>query len=70
MLGEELWITQRPHDAAMVVSVATSAAAAGGVIAARRRRLRPAVIAVAAQMALTMLYWQQMVRYLDRQEPS
>lgn len=68
MLGEELWITRRPRDAAMVVSGATSVAAAVGVLAARRRRLRPAVIAVAAQMALTMLYWQQMVRYLERHD--
>lgn len=68
MLGEELWITRRPRDAAMVVSAATSVTAAVGVVAARRRRLRPAVIAVAVQMALTMVYWQQMVRYLERQE--
>lgn len=68
MLGEELWIARRPHDAAMVVSVATSVAAAAGVLAARRHRLGPAVIAVAAQMALTMLYWQQMVGYLARQD--
>lgn len=67
MLGEELWISRRPRDAAMVVSVATSVAAVVGVAAARRRQLRPAVIAVAVQMALTMLYWQQMVRYLARQ---
>lgn len=67
MLGEELWISRRPRDSAMVVSVATSAAAAVGVVAARRRQVRPAVIAVAVQMALTMLYWQQMVRYLARQ---
>lgn len=67
MLGEELWISRRPRDAAMVVSVATSVAAAVGVVAARRRHLRPAAIAVAVQMALTMLYWQQMVRYLARQ---
>ncbi|PJE18964.1 MAG: hypothetical protein CK429_01860 [Mycobacterium sp.] len=69
MLGEELWITRRPRDAAMLVSGVTSVAAAAGVLAARRRRLRPAVIAVAAQMALTMVYWQQMVRYLERREP-
>jgi hypothetical protein len=70
MLGEELWITHRPRDAAMLVSVVTSAVSARAVIAARRRQLKPAVIAVAAQMALTMLYWQLMVRYLDRQEPA
>lgn len=67
MLGEELWISRRPRDAATAVSGATSAAALGAVLAARRRRLRPALIAVAVQMALTLVYWQQMVRYLERQ---
>lgn len=67
MLGEELWISRRPRDAAALVSAATSAAALGAVLAARRRRLRPALIAVAVQMALTLVYWQQMVRYLERQ---
>ncbi|MEE3753271.1 DUF6653 family protein [Mycobacterium intracellulare] len=67
MLGEELWISRRPRDAATAVSGTTSAAALGAVLAARRRRLRPALIAVAVQMALTLVYWQQMVRYLERQ---
>lgn len=66
MLGEELWISRRPRDAATLVSAATSAAALGAVLAARRHRLRPALIAVAVQMALTLVYWQQMVRYLER----
>lgn len=67
MLGEELWISDRPRDAAMLVSAATSAAALVAVVAARRHRLRPALIALVVQMALTLVYWQQMVRYLDRQ---
>lgn len=67
MLGEELWITRRPRDAAMVVSALTSAAALGAVVAARRHRPLPAAIATAAQMALTLVYWQQMVRYFERQ---
>ncbi|BBY10512.1 hypothetical protein MMARJ_12520 [Mycobacterium marseillense] len=67
MLGEELWISRRPRDAATVVSGATSAAALGAVLAARRHRLRPALSAVAVQMALTLVYWHQMVRYLERQ---
>jgi hypothetical protein len=41
------------------------------VIAARRRRLRPAAIATAVQMTLTMVYWAQMVRYFDdHQQPG
>lgn len=67
MLGEELWITRRPRDAAMVVSAASSAAAVVGIVAARRHRLLPALIAVALQMALTLVYWEQMVRHFERQ---
>jgi hypothetical protein len=66
MLGEELWISRRPRDAAMLVSAVTSAAAVSAVVAARRRRPIPAAIATAVQMALTLVYWEQMVRYFDR----
>jgi hypothetical protein len=67
MLGEELWITRRPRDAAMAVSALGSAVALGAVVAARRRRLIPAAAATGVQMALTMVYWAQMVRYFDRE---
>jgi hypothetical protein len=68
MLGEELWITRRPKDAALAVSAATSIAAVTAVVAARQHRLGTAAAATAAQMTLTLVYWQQMVRYLDRQQ--
>ena len=67
MLGEELWITHRPRDAAMVVSAVTSAVALSAVIAALRHRLIPAAVATAVQMALTLVYWEQMARYFDHQ---
>lgn len=67
MLGEELWISRRPRDAAMLVSAVTSAVALTGVVAAWRRRRTAAAIAIAVQMGLTLVYWQQMVRYFDRQ---
>ncbi len=67
MLGEELWISRRPRDAAMFVSVVTSVAALTAVVAARRHRLGPALSATAVQMALTLVYWEQMVRYRERQ---
>lgn len=66
MLGEELWISRRPRDAALLVSAVTSAAALTALLAARRRRPIPAAIATAVQMALTLVYWEQMVRYFDR----
>ncbi|OBK28558.1 hypothetical protein A5634_20260 [Mycobacterium asiaticum] len=70
MLGEELWISGRPRDAAVVISGVASAVSACAVVAARRRRLKPAVVAVTVQMALTMVYWQLMVRYFERRQPS
>jgi hypothetical protein len=66
MLGEELWISRRPRDAAMLVSALASAASLSAVISARRHRLVPAAIATVVQMALTLVYWEQMVRYFER----
>ena len=66
MLGEELWISRRPRDAAMVVSALASTASLVAVISARRQRLVGASIATAVQMALTLVYWEQMVRYFER----
>jgi hypothetical protein len=66
MLGEELWITHRPKDSATVLSVVASLLAVAALIAARRHRAVLAAVTTAAQMTLTLVYWQQMVRYLDR----
>lgn len=66
MLGEELWITNRPKDSATALSALTSIIAVVAIIAARQRWGVVAAVATAAQMALTLVYWQQMVRYLDR----
>ena len=66
ILGEELWIAQRPKDAGWTVSIATSIAAVCAIVAAWRRRLRPALTATVLQMALTLVYWELMVRFLER----
>lgn len=66
MLGEERWISGGPRDAAVVVSAATSVAAVAALVAARRHRLGTALAWTALQMALTLVYWQQMVRYWER----
>lgn len=68
MLGEELWITDRPRDAALGVNAAATAAGVAALVAARRRRAAPAATATAAQMALLLAYWELMVRYLDRHQ--
>ncbi|MGH3636003.1 DUF6653 family protein [Mycobacterium sp.] len=67
MLGEERWITERPKDAAVAVSAVTSVAAVVAIVAARGHRLRPAAAATVVQMALTLVYWQQMVRFYRRE---
>jgi hypothetical protein len=51
----------------MAVSAVTSAASLTAVIAARRHRLGPAAIATLVQMTLTLVYWEQMVRYFERE---
>jgi hypothetical protein len=70
--GEELWISRRPRDGATVIGGLTSATALVAVVAARRHRLLPAATATALQMSLTLVYWEQMVRYLERerQDPA
>lgn len=66
MLGEEQWIIARPRDAALLVNLAGGAATAAALLNARRRRLLPTVIATVVAMALTMGYWELMVRYFGR----
>ncbi|MGW0732176.1 DUF6653 family protein [Streptomyces sp. NPDC002851] len=68
MLGEEMWLVERPRDAAMAVNAAASAASLAALIAARRRRLGPAAAATAAEMALLLVYWELMVRHYDRHQ--
>ncbi|MFI6574741.1 DUF6653 family protein [Nocardiopsis sp. NPDC050513] len=65
MLGEEIWLTDRPRDAALAVNAAASAVGLVAVVAARRRRLAPAATASAASMALLLVYWELMARYYD-----
>lgn len=70
ILGEELWSTERPKDTAAILTGLTSLAAVGAIAASARRRPVPAVVACAAQMALTLVYWELMARYWDRYRTS
>jgi hypothetical protein len=65
VLGEELWIVERPRDAAMAVNAGSAALLAAALIAASKRALGPAVAATAGTMALIMVYWKQMADYYD-----
>jgi hypothetical protein len=67
VLGEELWITERPRDTAMAVNAAATLAGITALIAARRHRAAPAAGATAVLMALLLVYWRLMARYYDQQ---
>ena len=67
VLGEELWITERPRDAAMAVNAAATLAGITALIAARRRRAAPAAGATAVMMALLLGDWRLMARYYNQQ---
>lgn len=66
ILGEELWSTARPKDTAAIVTGLTSLTALGAIVTSVRRRPVWAAVACAAQMALTLVYWEQMARYWER----
>lgn len=68
LLGEELWLIDRPRDAALGVNAAATTAWGIAVLAARRHRPVSAATATAVQMALLLVYWELMVRYLDRHQ--
>jgi hypothetical protein len=65
VLGEEMWILERPRDAAMAVNAGATACLAAALIGARKRALVPAAGATAGAMALIMVYWKQMADYYD-----
>lgn len=68
MLGEELWASDRPRDAGLGINAAATVAWGLAVLAARRHRPVPAATATAAQMALLLVYWELMARYLERHQ--
>ena len=66
VLGEELWIAERPRDTAMAVDAAARLAGITALIAARRHRSAMATSATAIMMALLMVYWRLMADYYTR----
>ena len=68
VLGEEMWLVERPRDAALAVNAGGTAFLAAALVAARKRTLVPAVAATAGAMALIMVYWKQMADYDDTAE--
>jgi len=65
ILGEEMWIAERPLDGAMVVNVAASAFGIGGVLASLKRRPLPIALCTVSEIALLLIYWQLMTQYYE-----
>ena len=65
MLGEEMWIAERPFDKAMAVNVAASAFGVGGVLASFKRRPLPTALCTVSEIALLLLYWRMMTEYYE-----
>jgi hypothetical protein len=66
MLGEEMWIAERPLDRAMALSIGATAFGLGGVWGAYKRRLLPTAAGTVGQAALLLAYWREMVVYYER----
>ena len=65
MLGEEMWIAERPRDRAMALNVAATAFGLGGVWGALRRRPLPTVACSVGQVAMLLAYWREMTLYYE-----
>ena len=65
MLGEEMWVSERPKDAAMAANVFASVFGLGGVISAHKRSLLPTSAFAVAQIATLLIYWQMMSDYYE-----
>lgn len=68
VLGEELWIAERPRDTAMAVDAVATLAGVTAMVAARRHRAASAAGATAVEMALLLVYWRLMARYYQRHQ--
>ena len=66
MLGEEMWIAERPLDRAMALSVGATAFGLGGVWGAYKRHLLPSAVCTVGQVGLLLAYWREMALYYER----
>jgi uncharacterized protein (DUF2062 family) len=66
MLGEEMWVAERPLDRALALNAGATALGVGGVWGALKRRLLATVACAVGQVALLLAYWREMVVYYQR----
>jgi hypothetical protein len=65
MLGEVMWVAERPLDRAMAVNAA-AAFGIGGILASLKRRLLPTALCAVFEVAFLLLYWKLMTEYYEQ----
>jgi hypothetical protein len=66
VLGEELWIAERPRDLSVPINTASAAFFAGGLLATYRRRFWPMMLGASAALLLKLWYIDRMVFYYEQ----
>ena len=66
MLGEEMWIAERPLDRAMALNVGATALGLGGAWGAFRLRPLPTAACAVGQVALLLACWREYALYYER----
>lgn len=66
VLGEEMWLAERPMDRAMALNVGATALGLVGVWGAFGRRLLPTAASAVGQVALVLVLWREYALYYER----
>jgi hypothetical protein len=66
VLGEEMWLAERPIDRAMALNVGATALSLVGVWGAFGRRLLPTAASAVGQVALLLVLWREYALYYER----
>lgn len=65
MLGEEIWMTEKPRDAALAIDVVASGLTFGAAVAAWKHRPVVAAVSIGLSMAAIVEYWRHVAGIYD-----
>lgn len=65
MLGEKMWVAERPLDRAMVVNAAAGASGIGGVVASPKRKPLLMCLCTLPEISPRLVYWRLMSEYYE-----
>jgi len=70
VLGEELWLTDRPIDRLAAINGANTAVLIATILSARKRNKPLTIVGAATSMALTLVSWNLYANYYDQHRVS